>query len=59
MWRYHRKIISEGKKVAIVDLTQGELGTRGTNETRAIEAKNAAEILGISARENLKMKDDF
>ena len=53
------KLISEGKKVAILDLTQGELGTRGTNETRAIEAKNAGEILGISARENLKMKDGF
>ena len=53
------KLILEGKKVAIIDLTQGELGTRGTNETRAIEAKNAAEILGISARENLKMKDGF
>lgn len=53
------KLISEGKKVAIIDLTEGELGTRGTNETRAIEAKNAAEILGISARENLKMKDGF
>ena len=53
------KLISEGKKVAIIDLTQGELGTRGTNETRAIEAKNAAEILGISARENLKMRDGF
>ena len=53
------KLISEGKKVAILDLTQGELGTRGTNETRAIEAKNAAEILGISARENLKMRDGF
>ena len=53
------KLISEGKKVAILDLTQGELGTRGTNETRAIEAKNAVEILGISARVNLKMKDGF
>ena len=53
------KLISEGKKVAILDLTQGELGTRGTNETRAIEAKNAGDILGISARENLKMKDGF
>ena len=53
------KLLSEGKKVAILDLTEGELGTRGTNETRAIEAKNAAEILGISARENLKMRDGF
>lgn len=53
------KLISEGKKVAIVDLTQGELGTRGTNETRAVEAAEASKILGISARENLKMKDGF
>ncbi len=53
------KLISEGKKVAIVDLTQGELGTRGTNITRAEEAKNASEILEISMRENLKMKDGF
>ena len=53
------KLISEGKKVAIVDLTQGELGTRGTNFTRAEEAAEAAKILGISARENLKMKDGF
>lgn len=53
------KLISEGKKVAIIDLTQGELGTRGTNVTRAQEAVSASEILGISARENLKMKDGF
>lgn len=53
------KLISEGKKVAIVDLTQGELGTRGTNFTRAEEAAEAAKILEISARENLKMKDGF
>ena len=53
------KLISEGKKVAIVDLTQGELGTRGTNFTRAEEAAEASKILGISARENLKMKDGF
>ena len=53
------KLISEGKKAAIVDLTQGELGTRGTNITRAQEAASASEILGVSARENLKMKDGF
>ena len=53
------KLISEGKKIAIVDLTQGELGTRGTNITRAQEFSAASEILGISARENLKMKDGF
>lgn len=53
------KLISEGKTIAIVDLTQGELGTRGTNLTRAEEAANASKILGISARENLKLKDGF
>ena len=53
------KLIFEGKKAAVVDLTQGELGTRGTNITRAQEAASASEILGISARENLKMKDGF
>lgn len=53
------KLIAEGKKVAIIDLTQGELGTRGTNETRAVEAANAVEILKVSARENLKMEDGF
>lgn len=53
------KLISEGKTVAMVDLTQGELGTRGTNFTRAEEAANSAKILGISSRENLKMKDGF
>ncbi len=53
------KLISEGKKVGIIDLTEGELGTRGTRETRATEAREAAEILGISYRENLKLKDGF
>ncbi|AQY21789.1 bacillithiol biosynthesis deacetylase BshB1 [Riemerella anatipestifer] len=53
------KLISQGKTVAIVDLTEGELGTRGTNETRAMEAKKASDILGVVARENLGMKDGF
>lgn len=53
------KMISEGKTVAIIDLTKGELGTRGTDETRKVEAADAAKILGISARENLEMKDGF
>lgn len=53
------KIISEGKTVAIIDLTKGELGTRGTDKTRKQEAADAAKILGISARENLEMKDGF
>lgn len=51
--------IAEGKKVGIVDLTRGELGTRGTAETRKVEAKNAAHILGIDIRENLGMADAF
>lgn len=51
--------IRNGKKVGIIDLTQGELGTRGTVETRYAEAAKAAEILGIHVRENLKMRDGF
>ncbi|WP_434980020.1 bacillithiol biosynthesis deacetylase BshB1 [Daejeonia sp. YH14] len=53
------KLISEGKSVAIVDLTQGELGTRGTEETRKQEATDASGILGVTARENLRLKDGF
>jgi bacillithiol biosynthesis deacetylase BshB1 len=53
------KEINNGKKVGIVDLTQGELGTRGTVETRYAEAAAAAKILGVSIRENLKMRDGF
>ena len=51
--------IAMGKKVGIVDLTRGELGTRGTPETRAKEAEEGAKILGISARENLGLADGF
>lgn len=50
---------AQGKKVGIIDLTQGELGTRGTADTRKIEAANAAKILGVDVRENLKMADGF
>lgn len=53
------KLISEGKTVAVVDLTQGELGTRGTNVTRAEEAAESTRIMGYVSRENLKMKDGF
>ena len=53
------KEISLGKKVGIIDLTRGELGTRGTKEIRDAEAKNAAEILGVSIRENLQFRDGF
>lgn len=51
--------IKRGKKAGIVDLTQGELGTRGTVETRYQEAANAAMIMGVQVRENLKMRDGF
>lgn len=52
-------LISEGKKVGIIDLTRGELGTRGTAETRDLEANESAVILGLSARENLDLGDGF
>ncbi|TAE11857.1 MAG: bacillithiol biosynthesis deacetylase BshB1 [Bacteroidetes bacterium] len=51
--------VAEGKKVVVVDLTAGELGTRGTPTTRKAEAAEAAEILGLHARENLGMADGF
>jgi bacillithiol biosynthesis deacetylase BshB1 len=51
--------IKRGKKIGIVDLTQGELGTRGNVETRYQESANAAMIIGASVRENLKMRDGF
>lgn len=51
--------VADGKKVGIVDLTQGELGTRGSAEMRAVEASNAAKIMGVEARENLQMADGF
>lgn len=53
------KHIALGKKVGIVDLTRGELGTRGTAETRDEEAKDSARILGLHARENLGLRDGF
>ncbi len=53
------KEISLGKKVGIIDLTHGELGTRGSAEIRANEAKDAAKILGVNIRENLGFADGF
>lgn len=53
------KEISRGKKVGILDLTRGELGTRGTAEIRDKEATNAAEILGVAVRKNLEFSDGF
>jgi len=51
--------IDQGKKVGIVDLTRGELGTRGTPTTRTQEAAAAAIIMGVQVRENLDMADGF
>ena len=51
--------ISQGFKVGIVDLTNGELGTRGTPEIRKKESNEASEILGVSFRKNLGFKDGF
>lgn len=51
------KFTEEGFSVAIVDCTNGELGSRGTPEIRAIESKKGAEILGVKFRENLGLPD--
>lgn len=53
------KEIAYGKKAGIIDLTRGELGTRGSVAIRNQEAADAAKILGISVRENLDMRDGF
>ena len=53
------KEIANNKKVGILDLTKGELGTRGSAEIREKEAKDAAKILNVAFRENLNFKDGF
>ena len=53
------KEISKGKKVGIVDLTRGELGTRGTVAIRTQEAMSAAKIIGAVLRENMGFEDGF
>jgi bacillithiol biosynthesis deacetylase BshB1 len=53
------KEVALGKKVGIIDLTRGELGSRGSAEIRDKEAAAAAKILGVEIRENLKMRDGF
>lgn len=53
------KEISLGKTVGIIDLTRGELGTRGSKEIRDEESKKAAQILGVNIRENLNFRDGF
>lgn len=51
------KLVKQGKKVGIVDLTEGEMGTRGSGEIRLQEAQDAADILGVHVRENLNLGD--
>jgi len=53
------KEIANGKKVGIIDLTRGELGTRGNSETRDKESSDASKILGLEIRENLGFRDGF
>ena len=53
------KEVSKGKKVGILDLTRGELGTRGSAKIREAEAKEAAKILGVVVRDNLGLADGF
>ncbi len=53
------KEIKNGKKVGIIDLTSGELGSRGSAEIRDQEAAVAAKIIGVEIRENLKFRDGF
>lgn len=53
------KSVSQGKKVGIIDLTNGELGTRGTPEIRMKEANQSAKILNVTTRENLGFRDGF
>lgn len=53
------KEVHHGKKVGIIDLTRGELGTRGTAETRKSEAEEGARILGVAVRENMGFADGF
>ena len=51
--------VQQGKTCGVLDLTQGELGSRGNPELRELEAKNAAKILGLACREQLGLKDGF
>ena len=53
------KEIHNGKKVGIIDLTRGELGTRGDVQTRDSESNAASKILGVETRENLNFRDGF
>ncbi|MFM6946577.1 MAG: bacillithiol biosynthesis deacetylase BshB1 [Flavobacteriales bacterium] len=50
---------AQGKTIGVVDLTEGELGTRGSVESRYDEAQNAAQLMGLSTRTNLRLPDGF
>ncbi len=51
------KLVESGKNVGIIDLTEGELSTRGNRRSRVLETSAASKLLGISFRENLKIRD--
>ncbi|MEM7551267.1 MAG: bacillithiol biosynthesis deacetylase BshB1 [Bacteroidota bacterium] len=51
--------VKRGKSVGVIDLTRGEMGTRGTQEIRDEESKNASQILQLSVRDNLSLRDSF
>ena len=53
------KHVNAGQSVGILDLTQGELGTRGSAELRLLEAQAAAKVMGVEVRENAGMADGF
>ena len=53
------KHVKNGSKVGIIDLTEGELGSRGSRELRKIEAANSGKVLGLSVRNNLNLGDGF
>lgn len=51
------KLVESGKNVGIIDLTEGELSTRGNRSSRILETLAASKLMGISFRENLKIRD--
>ena len=53
------KEVANGNKVGILDLTRGELGTRGNAEIRDVESMNSSKVLGTEVRENLRLQDGF
>jgi len=53
------KHAQKGHKTGVIDLTRGELGTRGTADTRTEESKIATQVMNLSVRENLDLEDGF